>query len=139
MFPMTITIHDITQFHQVMAAFMAGDAAKAAADESTTPGMKNRDVKPQSDGKAETGREETAAPLTQMSAADAENALQGHAERPPADPTYQDAAAALTKLAREKGRAAAVSVLNGFGATKLPEVKPEQFAAFIAACEKAGD
>ena len=62
----------------------------------------------------------------------------GHANNPADAPTYQDTADAVTKLARTKGRDAAVAVLSGFGAAKLPDVKPEQFAAVIAACEKAG-
>lgn len=76
--------------------------------------------------------------LTQMTAAEAEKALHGHANNPADAPTYQDTADAVTKLARTKGRDAAVAVLSGFGAAKLPDVKPEQFAAVIAACEKAG-
>jgi hypothetical protein len=52
-------------------------------------------------------------------------------------PTYQDAAAAITKLSRAKGRDAAVAVLASFGAAKLPDVKPEQFADVIAAAAKA--
>ena len=55
-----------------------------------------------------------------------------------ATPNYQATADAVTKLARTKGRDAAVAVLTKFGAAKLPDVKPEQFAAIIAACEKAG-
>lgn len=76
--------------------------------------------------------------LTQMTAAEAEKALHGHANNPADAPTYQATADAVTKLARTKGRDAAVAVLNEFGAAKLPDVKPEQFAAIIAACEKAG-
>lgn len=55
-----------------------------------------------------------------------------------ATPNYQATADAVTKLAREKGRDAAVAVLKEFGAAKLPDVKPEQFADVIAACQKAG-
>lgn len=51
--------------------------------------------------------------------------------------TYQDAASAITKLSRAKGRDAAVALLAQFGASKLPEVKPEQFADIIAAAEEA--
>ena len=76
--------------------------------------------------------------LTQMTAAEAEKALHGHANNPPDAPTFQDTADAVTKLARPKGRDAAVAVLSKFGAGKLPDVKPEQFAAVIAACEEAG-
>lgn len=53
-------------------------------------------------------------------------------------PTYQATADAVTKLARTKGREVTVDVLAQFGASKLPEVQPEQFAALIAACEAAG-
>lgn len=55
-----------------------------------------------------------------------------------AAPTYQATADAVTSLARTKGREAAVAVLTKFGASKLPDVKPEQFAAVIAECEAVG-
>lgn len=87
---------------------------------------------------------ETAAPsasgaesVTQMTAAEAEKATFGAANRPAAAPTYQDASDAITKLARTKGRDAAIAVLAKFGASKLPEVKPEDFAAVIAAAVEA--
>lgn len=75
--------------------------------------------------------------LTQMTASEAVQALDGIANRPADAPTYQAAASAMTKLARTKGREAAVAVLKQFGVSKLPEVKPEDFAAFISACEEA--
>ena len=57
---------------------------------------------------------------------------------PKADaPTYQDAATAITKLSREKGRDTAVALLAKFGAANLKEVKPEQFADVIAAATEA--
>lgn len=46
--------------------------------------------------------------------------------------TYQDAAAAITALSKAKGRDAAVALLKKFGASKLPEVKEEDFAAIVA-------
>jgi hypothetical protein len=59
-------------------------------------------------------------------------------------PTYQEAAAAVTKLAAAKGKPAAIAVIGQFDkkegdgkATKLPDVKPEDYAAVIAACDKA--
>ena len=76
--------------------------------------------------------------LTQMTAAEAEKALHGHANNPADAPTYQATADAVTKLARTKGRDTAIAVLAKFGAGKLPDVKPEQFAAVITACEEAG-
>ncbi|WP_323026558.1 hypothetical protein [Castellaniella sp.] len=51
--------------------------------------------------------------------------------------TYQAAADAVTKLARTKGRDAAIGVLKDFGVEKLPEVKADQYAAVVAACAKA--
>lgn len=50
---------------------------------------------------------------------------------------YQVAATAITKLSRIKGRDAAVALLAQFGAAKLPDVKPEQFEAIIAAVDVA--
>ena len=47
--------------------------------------------------------------------------------------TYQDALKAITQLANEKGRQAAVDVLSQFGLKKLTEAKPEQFMAIIEA------
>lgn len=53
--------------------------------------------------------------------------------------TYQEAAAAITSLSRVKGRDAAVALLKKFGAAKLPDVKPEDFAAIVEeANEQAG-
>ena len=53
------------------------------------------------------------------------------------DATYQDAAAAITALSKTKGRDAAVALLKKFGASKLPEVKPEDFAAIVAEAKAA--
>jgi hypothetical protein len=59
------------------------------------------------------------------------------AEATAGTPSYQDAAQAVTKLSRIKGRDAAVALLAQFGAGKLPEVKPEQFAEVITAANIA--
>lgn len=53
--------------------------------------------------------------------------------------TYQDAATAVTNLAKAKGRDTAVAVLGKFGAAKLPDVKPEQFADVVKACKEAAE
>lgn len=58
-------------------------------------------------------------------------------EKAPEQPTYQETAAAITKLSRAKGRDAAVAVLQSFGAAKLPEVDPSQFSAVLAAVQEA--
>lgn len=51
--------------------------------------------------------------------------------------TYQDAANAITALSKTKGRDAAVALLKKYGASKLPEVKPEDFAAIVADAKAA--
>lgn len=108
------------------------DAAKADTK------AKKTEVKTEKAAEAPKAEESKPETLTQMTATEAVKALDGRANRPDDAPTYQATADAVTKLARTKGREAAVAVLTKFGAAKLPDVKPEQFAAVIAACEEAG-
>jgi len=164
MFPMTVTISNPAQLNAVMAALNVGGIESLKT--SPCVGHAAETTKEEAKGKATTAKKEAAKTeakeepkaeaqaagatettqaaeqkpetLTQMTAGEAEKALHGHANRPADAPTYQDTADAVTKLARTKGRDAAVAVLSGFGAGKLPDVKPEQFAAVIAACERAG-
>lgn len=147
MFPMTVTISNPAQLNAVMAALNV--AGIESPKTSPCVGHAVETAKEEAKGKATTSEtaqatetaqaaEQKPEALTQMTAAEAEKALHGHANNPADAPTYQATADAVTKLARTKGRAAAVAVLNEFGAAKLPDVKPEQFAAIIAACEKAG-
>lgn len=167
MFPMTVTISNPAQLNAVMAALnvagiespktspCVGHAVETAKEEAkgkattTKKEAAKTEVKdePKAEAQAAAASETAQAietseqkpeALTQMTAAEAEKALHGHANNPPDAPTYQATADAVTKLARTKGRHAAVALLNEFGAAKLPDVKPEQFAAIIAACEKAG-
>lgn len=168
MFPMTVTISNPAQLNAVMAALnvagiespkitspCAGHAVETAKEEAkgkaTTTKKETTKTEVKDEPKAEAQAaaatetaqatetaEQKPEALTQMTAAEAEKALHGHANNPADAPTYQATADAVTKLARTKGRDAAVAVLNEFGAAKLPDVKPEQFAAIIAACEKAG-
>ena len=147
MFPVQITISNPAQLNAVMAALNV--AGIESPKTSPCVGHAVETAKEEAKGKATTSEtaqatetaqaaEQKPEALTQMTAAEAEKALHGHANNPPDAPTYQATADAVTKLARTKGRDAAVAVLNEFGAAKLPDVKPEQFAAIIAACEKAG-
>jgi len=48
-----------------------------------------------------------------------------------------DVNTAIIGLAKAKGRDAAVAVLQQFGVTKVPELKPAQYADVIAAAQKA--
>ena len=154
MFPMTVTISNPAQLNAVMAALNVGgiESPKTslcvghAAETTTKKEATKTEAKdePKAEAQAAAATETTQAAdqkpetLTQMTAGEAEKALHGHANNPADAPTYQDTADAVTKLARTKGRDAAVAVLSKFGAGKLPDVKPEQFAAVIAACEEAG-
>ena len=156
MFPMTVTISNPAQLNAVMAALNVGGiespktspcvghavetAKEEAKGKATSTKKETAKTEAKEEPKAETAQAADQKPeaLTQMTASEAEKALHGHANNPADAPTYQDTADAVTKLARTKGRDAAVAVLSGFGAAKLPDVKPEQFAAIIAACEKAG-
>ena len=155
MFPMTVTISNPAQLNAVMAALnvggiespktslCVGHAAETAKEEAKGKATSTKKEAAKAEAATETIQatettEQKPEALTQMTAAEAEKALHGHANNPADAPTYQATADAVTKLARTKGRDAAVAVLNEFGAAKLPDVKPEQFAAIIAACEKAG-
>lgn len=145
MFPMTITIANTAQLNAVMAALNIDAQEPVATKEvAAAPAPKQ---------KATPAKTESPAPTPRTAEAVADAAPEKKAESlpsrttPPADapaaspaanaPTYQDAAAAITKLSRTKGRDAAVAILTEFGAAKLPDVKPEQFADVIAAAEAA--
>lgn len=145
MFPMTISVHNQAQLNAVMAV-LVGD--QISVEPITTTASETKPVKAP---KKETTKvdvpvaevtqaepEQKPEALAQMSAAEAVQALDGHANAPAEAPTYQATAEAVTKLAKVKGRDAAVAVLSKFGAAKLPEVKPEDFAAVIAECEAVG-
>ena len=134
MFPMTVTISNPAQLNAVMAALNV--AGIESPKTSPCAGHAVETAKAEAQAAATTEQKPEA--LTQMTAGEAEKALDGIANRPAEAPTYQATADAVTKLAKAKGRDAAVAVLTKFGAAKLPDVKPEQFAAIIAACEKAG-
>ncbi len=116
-------------------AEVANNTANSTSETSNAP---TEAVVEQTAPEAATPQATGAADVVQMTGAEAEKALHGIANRPAETPTYQDTAAAVTALAKAKGRDAAVAVLSQFGAGKLPEVKPEDFAAVIAACNKAG-
>lgn len=154
MFPVTVTISNPAQLNAVMAALgVAGieppkttpcaahdtetvkEEAKAKPKKEAAKAEAKEEPKAEAQAAAVTEQKPEA--LTQMTASEAVQALDGVANRPAEAPTYQATADAVTKLAKAKGRDAAVAVLTKFGAAKLPEVKPEDFAAVIAACEEA--
>ena len=70
-------------------------------------------------------------------AAQAVEALAGHANKPTPTATYEDAKAAVLKISKEKGRDAAVAVLSAFGVQKLPDLQPENYGALVAKVDEA--
>ena len=127
MFPMTITLSNPAQLNAVMAALnvagiespktspCAGHAVETAKETAKT------EVKDEPKAEAQAAAATETAQATET--ADA--------------PTYQATADAVTKLARTKGRDAAVAVLNEFGAAKLPDIRPNDFQKVIDACAEA--
>lgn len=121
MFPMTITINTHEQLNAVLSALSTPGAPNA----EPTPAPEKTDKAPAAKKqKAEQAPAPAATPEPKAEPAPvADDAPQA---------TYQGAAAAITKLSRVKGRETAVALLGQFGANKLPDVKPEQFADVIA-------
>lgn len=135
-----VAIQENTNAIRALIAALANGVPTTAAQVAAVV----TEAKPEKAAKKETAKAEpkaeaqAAATAETTQAAEAEKALHGHANNPADAPTYQATADAVTKLARTKGREAAVAVLTKFGASKLPDVKPEQFAAVIAECEAVG-
>lgn len=126
MFPVAVTIQNQAQLQAVMMALSVGNESSIPVSVEAAESVKDAAEKKPRATSAKTITATAHTPRTaEAGAADAEV------------PTYQATADAVTKLARVKGRDAAVAVLSKFSAVKLPDVKPEQFAAVIAACNQA--
>ena len=52
-------------------------------------------------------------------------------------PSYQTVATVITQLSKLKTRIFAMELLQTFGVNKLPEAKPDQYAAILAAASQA--
>ena len=166
MFPMTITLHNAAQLNAVLKSMAsveslgvmvpAGSAEAPAADIQAvvTKAEEKAAKKPKTTSAATTADAAPGQPTAEVGAAtdapvktaDASPPTAGSAEAAPQASTaatdapavtYKDAAEVVTKLSRTKGRDAAIAVLKSFGAEKLPDVKPEDFAAVVAACQAA--
>lgn len=160
MFPTIVTIHNVADLQKVMSVLYPTTAVVEITDKSRDVGQEVAAApveKPKATKKS-TAVETQASPApTQPIAeaaavtdvpektADASNPTAESAAPAPqastaADApvvTYKEAAEAVTKLSRTKGRDAAITVLKSFGADKLPDVKTEDFAAVVAACQAA--
>jgi len=112
---------------QVAAVVTEAKAEKAPAKKETA---KAEEKKPAA-GAAPTA--ETQPSATTEAAESSKTDAQPEAKAP----TYQATADAITKLARTKGRDAAIAVLTKFGASKLPDIQPNDFQKVIDACAEA--
>lgn len=109
----------------ITAAQIAAVVAEAPAVEKTEP--KKEAARAEVSDAAEHGK----------TAAQAVEALAGHANKPTPTATYEDAKAAVLKISKEKGRDAAVAVLSVFGVQKLPDLQPENYGALVAKVDEA--
>lgn len=153
MFPMTVTINTAAELNAILAAINPDTAFPGTSDSRTiqqvdaeikqanTKTAKAEQPKEEAkpEPKAEPAKEEKTEAMTQMNAAEATEALNGHANRPVDAPTYQDVTAAINAVAKAKGRDAAVAVLAKFGVKRGPELTPEQYADAIVACKEAAE
>lgn len=130
MFPMLVTVNNAAQLSAVMAAL----------------GVDQINTQPVAAIPAETAATTEAKPTTVKKEKKAEPAVEhpkaevATTEQPKADTTavtYQDASKVILKLSAAKGRDTAVALLSKFGAANLKEVKPEQYAAVMAAANEA--
>lgn len=123
MFPMTVTIHNQSQLNAVMSILSEVSAEYATTQHSEATERERLPVKPvpKTQVLSETTASDTGEPATDQSA----------------EVPYEDAANAVTHLAKVKGRDAAVKALSKFGAAKLPDVKPDDYAALVKACKEA--
>lgn len=152
MFPMTITLSNAAQLNAVLAALnLAGPAAPAeipqptaqvqtaaAVKEAVAPAGKPTPAK--TDAPAPTsptaevaadaapGKTESASAQPAASAADAAQASTAATE----PVAYADVKPLILKINTAKGREAATAALAKFGVTKGPDLKPEQYADFVA-------
>lgn len=131
MFPITITIKNAVQLQAVMAILdpEQNEYAKAKAIQAEpTP----EPVKVEKAPKAAAAVQ--SAPPPEQSAPAASTA---ESPSEAAAVAFDDVKAAIIGLAKTKGREAAVAVLSAFGATKVPDLKAEQYAAVLEAAQKA--
>lgn len=138
MFPLQITIANVAQLNAVMAALnieTEKDAAAPVEKSKKTTSAKTEVVAstvPTAKAEAATVPEKTESASDQPV-----KSVEVAAPVSTVAISYQDAATAITKLSRMKGRDTAVALLAKFGAANLKEVKPEQFADLLAAVSEA--
>lgn len=141
MFPVTITLHNPTQLNAVMAAMGTEFQPAMAQAEAPQPAQTEKPTQAKAQTtKVKTDPKPDAAPTSEPAQTASNNSENSSKESTAANdteqPSYQDVAALITKVSRSVSRDAAVKILNHFGAKKGPELKPEQYADVITACNE---
>lgn len=133
MFPMTITIKNTVQLQAVLAILDPENneyaKQKAVQAEPTTEPVAKPAPKAKAAAASAQAQEATAPAATTV-------ASPSEPEAPQID--VEQVKAAIMALAKAKGREAAVAVLSAFGAAKVPDLKPSQYAEVLEASAKAG-
>ena len=148
MFPMTFTIHTIEQYKRVInvllpdgidAAFVAKQAQAEVAESTASSTPVYSQVLQPAEAAAQDEPAAVEVPFPAETAAASVPAAPQEEPAPVAAPgaSHADASAAILALCKAGKKAAAVSILATFNATKLTQVAPEDYAALIAACEAA--
>lgn len=140
MFPATITLHNAQQLNAVLGALKALVPLTAADFASPAVGQAYEEAAGRVAAQAV---EPTTAELVAQAQTRAEQARakpvpeMAKPEATPAKPiTYTEVSAAIT-AAVKTDRAAVLATLAAFGASKGPQLTPEQYAPFLAALDKA--
>ena len=117
-----------------LAEAIAGIRAKTVATPipATTDAVK---AKPAPKSAAPVAAPVTAAPTAEAPVPSA--AVVQTAESASEPPSYQTVATVITQLSKLKTRNFAMELLQTFGVNKLPEAKPDQYAAILAAASQA--
>lgn len=151
MFPVTITLHNPEQLAAVMAA-MSADTALAAVATPTAKPEATTEKKPEAQASTSAKTQATPAPTEPTAGAVADAAPESKGENSDAaqggndegawntqdgykdTAEYQEVAKAVVAVAKAQGREAAAALLEKTAGVKsLPESKPSQAAAIIAA------
>lgn len=139
MFPVTITVHNDAQLNAILAAM-----GKDLQPETPKPTQTEKPAQAKAQtSKAKADPKPDAAPSSEPAQTQSDNSETSSKESMQASESdteplsYQDVAALITKVSRTVSREAAVDLLAEFGAKRGPDLKPEQYADVVAACEKA--
>lgn len=132
MFPMTITISNNNQLQAVLAA-MAEPTAEQTSVSVKKEAPKDKATNAKKQEVAATTQPTAEAAVADVQSEKADNSEQSEKAEGESPATYEDAKKVVLALSAKKGRTALEALLKDFGATKLPDVKPEQYGELIAA------